>query len=112
MKHRNVWFSVLLVLGLIFISSWSVAATEDSSRYARIRYIEGDVAIYPNDADRPSDATINSPVLDGDEIETQNGRAECPSERNCDPPRRLFCGSLRFSLFTHDHRAAPGNSFC
>lgn len=74
MKHRKVIFSVLLVLGLILMGQWSQA--DDSSRTARIRYVEGTVALYPSDADRPSDATVNSPILDGDEIETQNGRAE------------------------------------
>lgn len=74
MKHRKVIFSALLVLGLILMGQWSQA--DDSSRTARIRYVEGTVALYPSDANGPSDATINSPVLDGDEIETQNGRVE------------------------------------
>src|SRR5262245_30049580 len=63
-------------LGLLIVLVASPFAFADNDRYARLRYIEGEVALYPNDNDRPTEATINSPLLDGDEIETQNGRAE------------------------------------
>lgn len=74
MKHRKLVVLGLLVLGLLFVAQAGMA--DSSGRYARIRYIDGDVALYPADGQRPSDATINTPILDGDEIETKNGRAE------------------------------------
>ncbi|HSE39836.1 MAG TPA: hypothetical protein VLH08_03660, partial [Acidobacteriota bacterium] len=72
MKHR------ILLVFILFFALFSVGAKADaaSDRVVRLRHIEGDVSIYPNDAQRPNEATINSPVLDGDVVETQNGRAE------------------------------------
>ena len=61
-----------LFLALILVS----AGADANDRVVRLRHIEGDVSIYPTDAQRPNDATINSPILDGDVVETQNGRAE------------------------------------
>ena len=74
MKHPKLILSGLLVLGLFFMTQAGIADSAD--RYARIRYVDGDVALYPAGGQGPTDATINSPVQDGDEIETQNGRAE------------------------------------
>jgi hypothetical protein len=72
MKYRV--FTVLsLLLAFFLVGFWAEAA---SDRVVRLRHIEGDVSIYPNDAQRPNEASINSPIYDDDVIETQNGRAE------------------------------------
>jgi hypothetical protein len=72
MKYRS-----LVALGFvlaIFLMAPVAGAADD--RVVRLRHTEGDVSIYPNDGQRSNEATINSPVLDGDVVETQNGRAE------------------------------------
>ncbi len=72
MKYRILAaFGCFLALFLV-----SLPADAANDRVVRLRHIEGDVSIYPTDAQRPNDATINSPILDGDVVETQNGRAE------------------------------------
>ncbi len=57
---------------LVFLTSVSFAA----DRYVRLRSVEGDVSIHPSDGQRPTEATMNTPLMDGDEIETGDGRAE------------------------------------
>ncbi len=44
------------------------------SQYIRLRYVEGQVTIHGSDGQQQ--ATINTPVLQGDEIETSDGRGE------------------------------------
>ena len=65
-------FVILAILLSVTIASSSFAA----DRYVRLRSVEGDVTLHPSDGERPSDATINTPMMDGDEIQTGNGRAE------------------------------------
>ncbi len=64
----------LLVIAILSLCANSTLAGQD--RYVRIRYLEGEVSLYPSDRQRSSEATVNTPVLDGDEIQTGNGRAE------------------------------------
>ena len=63
----------ILAIGCLVLVGTAFA---DQDRYVRLRYVEGDVALYPADRERPNDATVNTPVMDGDEIQTQSGRAE------------------------------------
>jgi hypothetical protein len=74
MEYR-VWKFVGLT-ALIFALFLGLAFADSSNRYVRIRHVEGDVTVYPSDRDRSSDAVVNTPLLEGDEIETQNGRVE------------------------------------
>lgn len=64
------------IISLLLLMGTLPASAASNDRYVRLRYLEGDVTIYPEDGQRPNDATINSPVLDGDVVETSNGRAE------------------------------------
>jgi hypothetical protein len=75
MKSRYIGIFGLLI-SLILFTGALPASAGSNDRYVRLRYLEGDVTIYPEDGQRPNDATINSPVLDGDVVETANGRAE------------------------------------
>src|SRR5262249_11521521 len=49
---------------------------DSNGRYVRLRYVTGEVTLIPSDNQRPNDATLNTPILDGDELQTGNGRAE------------------------------------
>lgn len=69
----RLWVAASILL--LVISSLPALASE-SSRYVRLKYAEGEVTISPSDKQRPTDATMNTPVLDGDQILTGNGRAE------------------------------------
>lgn len=60
----------------IILALWVSNASADESRYARLRYVDGEVTLYPVDKQRPNDATVNTPLADGDELETRSGRAE------------------------------------
>jgi hypothetical protein len=71
MRSGKIWIFAI-VLATLALTGSSYA----SDRYVRLRSVEGEVTIYPADGQRPNEATINSPLLDGDEIETGNGRAE------------------------------------
>lgn len=74
MKVKKILFiSSLLFLTVLLGASF---AAQNDDRYVRLRYVTGDVTILPADGTRSSDATPNSPILDGDEIQTANGRAE------------------------------------
>ncbi|MCI0602382.1 FecR domain-containing protein [bacterium] len=65
--------AVILTIAIVaFLTTISFAA----DRYVRLRSVEGDVSIYPSDGQRPTDATVNTPLMDRDEIQTQDGRAE------------------------------------
>ncbi len=75
MKSRYITIFGILI-SLILFTGVLPASAASNDRYVRLRYLEGDVTIYPEDGQRPNDATINSPVLDGDVVETANGRAE------------------------------------
>jgi len=72
MRTNIIAIFSLVVLLIAFIPS----ARADQSRVVRLRDVEGDVTVHPSDNQRPAEATVNSPVLDGDELETQQGRAE------------------------------------
>ena len=63
------------ILAIIF-ALWVSNASADEDRYARLRYVDGDVTLYPVDNQRPNDATVNTPLADGDELQTRSGRAE------------------------------------
>jgi len=75
MKSKYIAFLGLIISFLLLMGTLPASAASND-RYVRLRYLEGDVTIYPEDGQRPNDATINSPVLDGDVVETANGRAE------------------------------------
>src|SRR6185295_19024070 len=75
MKSRFIAIFGILVSLILFTGALPANAASND-RYVRLRYLEGDVTIYPEDGQRPNDATINSPVLDGDVLETASGRAE------------------------------------
>ncbi len=76
MKSRYFVIVGLLVSLFLFLGAIPANAASGSDRYVRLRHMEGDVTIYPEDGQRSNEASINSPVLDGDVVETQNGRAE------------------------------------
>jgi uncharacterized protein DUF6600/FecR-like protein len=65
---------LLGILLMILFSAGSSFAAQD--RYIRLRSVEGEVTIYPGDNQRPNQAAVNAPLLDGDEIQTGQGRAE------------------------------------
>jgi len=44
------------------------------SQYVRLRYVEGEVTVHSSDGQQQ--ATINSPIRQGDEVETSDGRGE------------------------------------
>lgn len=75
MKTRYIAILGILI-SLLLLTGTLPASAASNDRYVRLRHLEGDVTIYPEDGQRPNDATINSPVLDGDVVETANGRAE------------------------------------
>jgi FecR protein len=66
----------ILTFAIFLIAFIPSAHAADQSRVIRLRDVEGDVTMHPSDSQRPQDATMNMPVLDGDELETQEGRAE------------------------------------
>ena len=72
MRQRKV---VLILAILVLIASFT-GTTQAADRYVRLKSVEGEVSIYPSDGQRSSDATINTPLMDGDELQTGNGRAE------------------------------------
>ncbi|HEY7159640.1 MAG TPA: DUF6600 domain-containing protein, partial [Acidobacteriota bacterium] len=76
MKSKYIAFLGVIISVLLLVGTLPVSAATSNDRYVRLRYLEGDVTIYPEDGQRPNDATINSPVLDGDVVETTSGRAE------------------------------------
>jgi hypothetical protein len=52
-------------------------AQEEGSQYARVRFLEGDVAIVPSEAAAsPDQFGVNTPILPGDQLQTRDGRAE------------------------------------
>src|SRR5262249_42712141 len=61
---------------LVLVMSSLPALAAESGRYVRLKYVEGEVSINPSDNQRPTDATMNTPVMDGDQILTGKGRAE------------------------------------
>ena len=63
---------ILTIAFIAFLTSVSFAA----DRYVRLRSVEGDVSINPSDGQRATEATMNTPLMDGDEIQTGDGRAE------------------------------------
>jgi hypothetical protein len=67
---------LLFLSVLLFALSFAGATFAAQDRYVRLRSVEGDVTVYPSDSDRPNEATVNTPLLDGDEIQTGDGRAE------------------------------------
>jgi hypothetical protein len=75
MKARYMAIFGILISLLLFMGALPASAASND-RYVRLRHLEGAVTIYPEDGQRSNEATINSPVLDGDVVETENGRAE------------------------------------
>lgn len=71
MKLKTLYGILAIILAL-----WVSNASADQDRYARLRYVDGEVTLYPVDNQRPNDATVNTPLADGDELETRSGRAE------------------------------------
>lgn len=71
MKLKTFYGILAIILAL-----WVSNASADEDRYARLRYVDGDVTLYPVDNQRPNDATVNTPLADGDELQTKSGRAE------------------------------------
>src|SRR4026208_179 len=67
---------VVIAVVFLFLLAFSGATYAAQDRYVRLRSVEGEVTVYPSDSDRPNDATVNTPLLDGDEIQTGDGRAE------------------------------------
>lgn len=73
MRSMKLW----VLLGLILIAvAFAGTSFADDNRYIRLRYVDGEVTLHPGDGQRPSEAAINMPVMDGDEVETGNGRTE------------------------------------
>jgi Family of unknown function (DUF6600)/FecR protein len=67
----------VLLIGVVLVVLFSASSSFASQdRYIRLRSVEGEVTVYPADGQRPNEATVNTPLLDGDEIQTGNGRAE------------------------------------
>jgi hypothetical protein len=71
--RSRLWVAMSILL--LVICSLPALASE-SSRYVRLKYVEGEVSVNPSDNQRPTDATMNTPVMDGDQIQTGKGRAE------------------------------------
>jgi Family of unknown function (DUF6600) len=73
----NMKLPRLFVILALFCTFLAASASAQQERYVRLRYVEGDVTLYPADGQRPNDAAVNSPVMDGDELQTHDdGRAE------------------------------------
>jgi|GEM_PF-6471566 len=72
MKSRKA-ILIGVVLAILFFAGSSFASQD---RYIRLRSVEGEVTVYPGDGQRPNEASVNTPLLDGDEVQTGNGRAE------------------------------------
>ena len=70
MRSGKYLVYAIAVLVLAIFASTSFAA----DRYVRLRSVEGDVTVYSSDGDH--EATMNTPLMDGDEIQTGDGRAE------------------------------------
>jgi hypothetical protein len=66
----------LLIISFILAFAFFIGEASPADGYVRLRSVEGEVSIYPSDGQRTSEATINTPLMDGDEIQTGNGRAE------------------------------------
>src|SRR5262249_53918943 len=71
MKTRITF--LLLTIGMLL---GGLLLADSNDRYVRLRYVTGEVTLIPSDNQRPNDATLNTPILDGDELQTGNGRAE------------------------------------
>lgn len=70
MKPGN--FSRALIVAVLVLFAGAVFG---DSQYIRLRYVEGQVTLHASDG-RTEQATINTPLLQGDEIETSDGRSE------------------------------------
>lgn len=64
--------SVFVTAFIVLISFAGLSFAAD--RYVRLRSVEGEVAVYSSGG--TEEATINTPLMDGDEVQTGDGRAE------------------------------------
>lgn len=69
MKPSNISRAFIVALLVLF-----AGAVLGDSQYIRLRYVEGQVTIHGSDGQQQ--ATINTPILQGDEVETSDGRGE------------------------------------
>lgn len=68
---------ILVLFSLLFLAFFlNLALASSNDRTARLRYSTGEVTLNPSDNQRGVEAVANSPVLDGDQIQTGNGRSE------------------------------------
>jgi len=70
MKPGNFPRALIVAVLVLF-----AGAVFGDSQYIRLRYVEGQVTLHASDG-RTEQATINTPILQGDEIETSDGRSE------------------------------------
>ncbi len=69
MKPGNFPRAFMVVLLILF-----AGAVFGDSQFIRLRYVEGQVTLHSSNGQQQ--ATINSPIIQGDEIETSDGRSE------------------------------------
>jgi hypothetical protein len=66
-----------ILLGILLLVLFSISSSlAAQDRYARLSNVQGEVTVFPSDNQRPNEATVNTPIMNGDEIQTGNGRAE------------------------------------
>src|SRR5688572_32058273 len=68
----NTGKAIILVFAILITVLSGASIAED--RYVRLRSVEGEVSIHSSDGSH--EATMNTPLMDGDEIQTGDGRAE------------------------------------
>lgn len=66
MKHLNVWLSSLVLL--LALTGVARADDDPSDRVARLSYIEGDVALQPQETGEWTSARLNRPLTSGDRL--------------------------------------------
>src|SRR5262245_39092681 len=87
MRTRSRWSRIgalsVAVGALLSVAGGGVAAQqgryddpEAGSVYARVRYLEGSMVLQRSDDGQVVQATINDPVVPGDRLTTEDGRAE------------------------------------
>lgn len=77
MKKQGITF-IVLCLGLCVSFGFSLPQEQDyySNSFARLNYVKGDVFIQRAEDMGYEEGTVNLPVVEGDKLGTQDGRAE------------------------------------